>query len=75
MNEKRIVTTNIIYKESHNNAQEILKKINEDRDDPQDSVVLSDKIIQITEARDKLNEQLLQMKLDKEEIIKFSDCQ
>ena len=56
MNEKRIVTTNIIYKEAHNNAQEILKKINEDRDDPQDSVVLSDKIIQITEARDKLNE-------------------
>jgi len=34
MNEKRIVTTNIIYKEAHNNAKEILKKINEDRDDP-----------------------------------------
>ena len=75
MNEKRILTTNIIYKEAHDHAQEILKKINEDRDDPQDSVVLSDKLIQITEARDKLNEQLLQMKLEKEEIIKFSDCQ
>ena len=28
MNEKRIVTTNIIYKEAHDHALEILKKIN-----------------------------------------------